>query len=190
VTDRFWSKVDRSGGPDACWPWMAYRNRDGYGSFRVDDHTESAHRVAWVEENGPVPEGMDVLHHCDNPPCCNPRHLFLGTAADNARDSVAKGRHQAARKTHCRRGHPFDGTNLIIDPRNGKRSCRIYRNERQRARRADNLEIARAAAREYAHARRIANPERVRTEWNDWRANNLVHRRAYERARYTRQKAS
>ncbi len=55
-----------------------------------------AHRAAWIEANGPIPEGMNVLHHCDNPPCVNVEHLFLGTAADNTQDMIAKGRRVAA----------------------------------------------------------------------------------------------
>ena len=91
--ERFWAKVDRSGGPDACWPWTAGRYRAGYGHFRINGKMERAHRVAWVLLRGPIPEGQDVLHTCDSPPCCNAeRHHFLGTDLDNAADRVAKGR--------------------------------------------------------------------------------------------------
>lgn len=156
MIDRFWSKIDRSGGPAACWPWIAGHNRDGYGSFRVDDHTELAHRVAWAEANGPVPDGMDVLHTCDNPPCCNPRHLFLGTAADNARDSVAKGRHQAARKTECKHGHPFDEVNTLVEIVTGKRICLACRADRARRWRIQHLERARTIARRWIATRRAS----------------------------------
>ena len=93
---RFWAKVDRSGGREACWPWIAGRNKGGkgYGVCGYDSPTgdRMAHRVAWFLANGPIPDGMSVLHRCDNPPCCNPAHLFLGTYLDNARDRQAKGR--------------------------------------------------------------------------------------------------
>lgn len=93
---RFWSKVDRSGGPDACWEWQAGRRPGGYGSFgvQIDEWRTMAlaHRVAWELTNGPIPDGLWVLHRCDNPPCCNPAHLFLGTPKDNTQDAVYKGR--------------------------------------------------------------------------------------------------
>lgn len=92
LSDRFWSKVDRSGGPHACWPWLAKRARNGYGSFWYEGRNVSAHRVAHVLAHGPVPAGLLVMHSCDNRPCCNPAHLSAGTASDNAHDKFRKGR--------------------------------------------------------------------------------------------------
>lgn len=93
LEDRFWSKVDRSGGPDACWPYTGGQNDRGYGRFWRDGEEVSAARMAWEIENGrPFPADHVACHTCDNPPCCNPAHVFAGTHADNARDMVAKGR--------------------------------------------------------------------------------------------------
>jgi hypothetical protein len=91
---RFRAKVDVRG-PDECWPWMACLNTYGYGAFTIGygaaRRTEKAHRVAFFLEHGrwPVPYGY---HRCDNRPCCNPAHIFEGTAVDNNADMRAKGR--------------------------------------------------------------------------------------------------
>jgi hypothetical protein len=89
--ERFWGRVDRSGD---CWLWTGWRQANGYGGLRVKRQAHYAHRVAWTLVNGPIPDGLFVCHHCDNRPCVRPDHLFLGTARDNTRDSIAKGRWQ------------------------------------------------------------------------------------------------
>lgn len=90
--------TDKSGGPDACWPWTAYRNEDGYGLLKWDDKMQGAHRLAWIEKHGPIPpDTPHVLHRCDNPPCRNENHLFLGTNADNTADRDRKGRNNQPR---------------------------------------------------------------------------------------------
>ena len=88
---RFWNKVNTAG-PNGCWTWTAGCTRKGYGVFKLDGATEMAHRTSWMFEHGPIPDGLFVLHHCDNPPCVNPDHLRLGTHADNMRDRNEKGR--------------------------------------------------------------------------------------------------
>jgi hypothetical protein len=91
--DRFWSYVDKSAGPDGCWPWLgADDGRRGYGKFKLASY-ESArtHRIAYALANGVGPI-LDVLHRCDNPPCCNPAHLFEGDHNANMADMVSKGR--------------------------------------------------------------------------------------------------
>jgi hypothetical protein len=94
VPDRFWAKVDKRG-PDECWPWMGSRvpGRE-YGMFGIGPKNFRSHRVAFELTFGKIADGMDICHHCDNPPCCNPAHLFEGTAADNMADRDAKGRCQ------------------------------------------------------------------------------------------------
>jgi len=83
--------------PNGCWEWQGYCISDGYGQITVDGAPKRVHRVMFEEMVGPIPEGMCVLHSCDNPPCANPAHLWLGTHADNMADRDAKGRQGAAR---------------------------------------------------------------------------------------------
>jgi len=77
---------------DGCWIWQMYCNANGYGQFWVPPNMKFAHRVAYTIWRGPIPPDLLVCHKCDNPPCCNPEHLFVGTAADNHRDRNEKGR--------------------------------------------------------------------------------------------------
>lgn len=87
---RFLNKINKT---DACWIWIGGRNRSGYGRFVVwNKNSQLAHRFSWTLHKGLIMSGLDVLHKCDNPPCVNPEHLFLGTQADNNRDMRAKGR--------------------------------------------------------------------------------------------------
>lgn len=90
---RFWDKVD-IGGQDECWEWNRHRFANGYGSFHksVQERHALAHRVAYELANGPIPDGLYVLHQCDNPACCNPAHLSVGTQYDNMADAVNRDR--------------------------------------------------------------------------------------------------
>lgn len=99
VAERFWPKVDKSAGPDACWPYTGSITSHGYGCTSAgNDKVVGAHKMAYLLAKGPVAAGLQVMHSCDNPPCCNPAHLSLGTASDNAADKAAKGRGLVGRK--------------------------------------------------------------------------------------------
>jgi hypothetical protein len=99
---RFWSKVARcphgDGCEQCCWEWQASKKVKGYGQFyiRIEEtnrySNRGAHRIAWSIHNGAVPDGMQVMHKCDNPPCVNPTHLQIGTHIDNMQDAINKGR--------------------------------------------------------------------------------------------------
>jgi hypothetical protein len=91
LRERFLEKIRKT---ENCWEWTAAKNSDGYGIIGVGGHgTVRAHRLAYKLFVGPIPEGKQVLHRCDNPGCINPSHLWIGMDADNQADSVAKGRH-------------------------------------------------------------------------------------------------
>jgi HNH endonuclease len=87
--ERFFEKVDPSG---ECHLWRSARCAAGYGQFTLNRYSLKAHRVVWAWTHGPIPDGLCVLHRCDNPPCVNPAHLWLGTIADNNNDKARKGR--------------------------------------------------------------------------------------------------
>lgn len=89
--ERFWKHVDKS---SSCWVWKSGTVNGGYGAFSVGRSMLRAHRVSYEIAHGPIPSGMLVCHSCDNPPCVNPAHLWLGTVGDNNRDALSKGRHK------------------------------------------------------------------------------------------------
>jgi hypothetical protein len=91
IEDRFWKKV-KKGSPNECWEWSGSKNGDGYGRFSYGKITQYAHRVVWILKYNKIPKNIQVLHHCNNPSCVNPIHLFLGTQKDNMNDRDKKGR--------------------------------------------------------------------------------------------------
>jgi transposase len=101
----FWDRVAKAG-PDECWEWQTASHPAGYGQITVDGCKVYAHRRAYELVKGPIPTGAVVRHTCDNPPCCNPAHLLVGSVADNVRDAVERGRnHRPAGELHGR--HKF-----------------------------------------------------------------------------------
>ena len=122
-----------------CIEWTGTATYQGYGQIRFNGRSIGTHRAAWELVNGPIPEGLCVLHHCDNPPCCNVDHLFLGTRTENNADMLAKkrGRNGRRERTHCPQGHAYDEANTYVDS-NGWRGCRActaeYETRRQRPR--------------------------------------------------------
>lgn len=132
--ERFFDKVRFS---NSCWEWMGHKSK-GYGMFWINGRMRHAHRLSYsyFVRN---PGKLHVCHHCDNPSCINPKHLFAGTHTDNMKDMCKKGRHWNEGKTHCVNGHSFLGVNTIFRA-NGGRDCRIctykriekYRSKRKR----------------------------------------------------------
>ena len=95
IEERLWSRVEKRDG--GCWLWQGAKTRpkSGYGTIRGGGRAHLTHRLSWELANGPIPDGLRVLHKCDVPLCVNPAHLFLGTQRDNMEDMAIKGRHKS-----------------------------------------------------------------------------------------------
>ena len=119
LTTRFFTKVEKA--PSGCWEWIAGKDGNGYGAFNYPTTTSTpkvASRVSYIIFYGSIPEGKQINHHCDNPLCVNPEHLYAGTAKENTQDMMGRGRHYQQKKTECPRGHKYD---MFIA---GTRRCR------------------------------------------------------------------
>lgn len=92
VAKRLWRRVTKTPNEWDCWEWQGAKNDRGYGVLGMDNRVVYAHRLSWELRFGPIPEGLEICHHCDNPICVNPRHLFLGTHVNNMFDRSVKGR--------------------------------------------------------------------------------------------------
>lgn len=110
-----------------CIEWTGSRAYNGYGFRRIDGKLHRVHRLAWQQARGPIPPGLYVLHRCDNPPCYNIEHLFLGTHSENMADMHAKGRGD---RSECRRGHALTLENVVVV--GGYRRCKTCRAVSQR----------------------------------------------------------
>ncbi len=123
ATTRFWAKVGTTE-PDKCWPWLAYRNRDGYGIFRAaTDRRVPAHRFAYELVIGPIPDGLEIDHLCRVRDCVNPAHMEPVTHREN----ILRGGSFSAlngAKSLCPQGHPLSGDNLYLWGRRLMRRCR------------------------------------------------------------------
>lgn len=105
TANRFWSKVDIKEG-NTCWHWKAGFFSDGYGGFAVKRKVQKAHRVAWALANSQdIPDGMVIMHTCDNTKCVNPSHLTLGTISENTFDAYTRGLANKPKKMVCPKGH-------------------------------------------------------------------------------------
>jgi len=131
IRSRFWQKVNVRD-HNECWNWTGARNDRGRGIMWLDRRNCYAPRIAWMLEHGEwPPDGKSVCHSCDNPSCVNPAHLWIGTAKENMEDSGRKGRTKNSNKTHCPKGHPYSGDNVIWR-KEGKRRCKACQKEWQR----------------------------------------------------------
>ena len=92
--DRFFEHIDKTSSVNGCWIWKGHINKAGYGRIRRDHKDMSTHRYSWLIHNGDIPKNMFICHKCDNPICCNPEHLFLGTPKDNSQDRKNKKRNR------------------------------------------------------------------------------------------------
>lgn len=122
---KFFEQVEIKG-PNDCWEGFGTKNAQGYMIFRVNGSNCLAHRLSYFIHHGTLPENLLVCHKCDNPPCVNPNHLFLGTRGDNARDCSSKGRFPTQARTHCPQGHEYSEENTYIN-KLGHRVCRAFR---------------------------------------------------------------
>jgi hypothetical protein len=131
--------------PNGCWHFG--KSRRGYATTKLFGRKNGAHRVSWEIHRGAIPEGLFVCHHCDNPPCVNPEHLFIGTVSDNAQDMLKKGRgRKVPQKSTCSAGHDLL---LFGVPRSDKGSGRVRCGICLRQRKKEYEERNRERRREY-----------------------------------------
>ena len=135
---RFWEKVNKSGGENACWIWEGAHDQHGYGQIWYEGKSIRAARIAYFLHHGEhIPKDLDACHTCDTPSCVNPSHIWAGTPRENTLDSMKKGRWvfnkppHIPHKTHCVRGHALEGDNIGITSA-GSRFCKTCMKESRR----------------------------------------------------------
>ena len=130
MPDRFWAKVNKT---DNCWEWTGAKTPFGYGQIGRpgrNNGTVLAHRYSAMLHFGMFDRRLFVLHHCDNPSCVNPDHLYFGDHQQNADDKMLRGRHAGANATHCKNGHEFTPGNTYLYQ--GRRKCKSCHRKRSR----------------------------------------------------------
>ena len=137
LSEAFWPKVEKT---ETCWIWQGAKDPRGYGrvycTFKPKEKVSTlrAHKVALILSGIDVPNGMCVLHKCDNPSCVNPSHLFIGTQVDNMKDMASKGRgrNQWSDVTHCKRGHELTEDNIYRSAATKQcRKCNLMRSKQR-----------------------------------------------------------
>ena len=157
----FWARFERA--ENGCLEFTGACKPAGYGDLAYRGERVYSHRLAWMLTNGPIPDGLLVCHKCDNPPCGDPEHLYLGTMSDNMHDAYDRGRQvprRGDRVTHCIHDHEYtpENTYRYYDSRRGvaQRQCRICSRIAARTRRRTNPEAFNAKRREVARLKREA----------------------------------
>lgn len=170
----FWTMVEPENG-DACRCWTGFRHDKGYGIFGIGPRLMLTHRFAYGAAVAPIPSGLQVLHRCDNPPCCNPEHLFLGTNADNMADKMRKSRQAKGDRSGARmhpekvpRGdaHPFRRRPEIVPRGEAHPHARLTESQVIEIRAsAANGETRRSLAERFGVARPTISGVLTRTTW-------------------------
>lgn len=182
MEERFWSKV-KQGPPNECWEWLGATKQGGYGVLHNPGRNSGnmlAHRYSYLLNIGDIPAAIEVCHRCDNPPCVNPNHLFLGTHNENMVDSITKGRFVYPingvvnlSKTHCIHGHEYSPENTWRS-KTGARHCLECSRDRMRVRQGYGLPHFNRSKTHcpQGHEYTLENTYRIK---NGWRACRECH---------------
>ena len=153
--EKLFSRVVKS---DKCWEWQGCKSRRGYGVLSFDGKRYAAHRLSWsIHHKKPIPASNEfICHHCDNPSCVRPSHLFKGTPRDNVLDMVKKKRHWQNKKRFCYKGHEFIEENIAWSAKGRTcRQCRKERSRRERGKLTDAENIRKLSPEDVLEVRRI-----------------------------------